>query len=69
MLVINYDWWLFATAILVLRMGLYWLINGLLFKKFKSNDLIIFYPLYEIMHFFLMPFVYYSAEPTEQRKW
>ena len=68
-LVINYEWWWFATAILVLRMGLYWLINGLLFKKFKSNDLIIFYPLYEIMHFFLMPFVYYSAEPTVQRKW
>jgi len=68
-LIFNYEWWLFATALLVLRIGLFWLINGLLFKKFKSNDLILLYPLYEFLHFLLMPFVYYSAEPTEQRKW
>lgn len=68
-LLFNYEWWLFATALLVLRFGLYWLINGLLFKKFNSNDLTILYPFYELVHFFLMPFVYYSSERTEQSKW
>ncbi len=68
-LLFNYEWWLFATALLVARFGLYWLINGLLFKKFNSNDLAPFYPFYELVHFFLMPFVYYSSERTEQSKW
>lgn len=68
-LLFNYEWWLFVTALLVLRFVLYWLINGLLFKKFKSGDLIAFYPFYELLHFFMMPFVYYSSERTDASKW
>ena len=68
-LLFNYEWWLFATALLVLRFVLYWIINGLLFKKFKSGDLIAFYPVFELLHLVLMPFVYYSSERTETSKW
>jgi len=68
-LLLNYEWWLFATALLVLRFVLYWIINGLLFKKFKSGDLIAFYPFFELLHFILMPFIYYSTERTETSKW
>lgn len=68
-LLFNYEWWLFATALLVLRFIFYWLINGLLFKKLKSGDLVIFYPFYELLHFFMMPFVYYSSERTDASKW
>ena len=68
-LLFNYEWWLFTTALLVIRFVFYWLINGLLFKKFKSGDLILFYPIYELLHFFMMPFVYYSSERTDKSKW
>tara|TARA_B110000046_G_scaffold185894_1_gene230187 strand:+ start:2915 stop:4045 length:1131 start_codon:yes stop_codon:yes gene_type:complete len=68
-LLFNYEWWLFATALLVLRFVLYWIINGLLFKKFKSGDLIAFYPFFELLHFILMPFIYYSTKRTETSKW
>ncbi len=68
-LLFNYEWWLFATAILVFRFILYWLINGLLFKRLEMGDLVLFYPFYEVMHFLMMPFVYYSAERTEKLKW
>lgn len=68
-LLLNYEWWLFATAILVLRFIMYWLINGLLFKKLQMGDLVYLYPIYELLHFFMMPFVYYSAERTDTSKW
>jgi hypothetical protein len=68
-LLFNYDWWLFISALLGLRMVLYWIINGLLFKKLRSNDLIILYPIYELVHFLIMPFIYYSSERTEKSKW
>ena len=68
-LLFNYKWWLFATALLLLRFVFYWLINGLLFRKFKSGDLVLFYPFYELFHFFMMPFVYYSSERTDTSKW
>jgi glycosyltransferase involved in cell wall biosynthesis len=68
-LLFNYDWWLFISVLLGLRMVLYWVINGLLFKKLRSNDLIILYPFYELVHFLIMPFIYYSSERTEKSKW
>lgn len=68
-LLFNYEWWLFVTAILALRFVFYWLINGLLFRKFKSGDIVWFYPLFELVHFFMMPFVYYSSERTDRSKW
>lgn len=68
-LLFNYDWWLFISVLLGLRMVLYWVINGLLFKKLRSNDLILFYPVYELVHFLIMPFIYYSSDRTEKSKW
>ncbi len=68
-LLINYEWWLFTTALLVIRFVFYWLINGLLFRKLKMGDLVFIYPFYELLHFFMMPFIYYSMERTETSKW
>lgn len=68
-LLFNYEWWLFATMLLGLRFIFYWIINGLLFKKLKMGDLVVYYPMLELMHFFMMPFIYYSSERTETSKW
>lgn len=68
-LLFNYKWWLFVTLLLVLRFLLYWIINGLLYKKLKANDLIGFYPFFELVHFVLMPFVYYSSERRDANRW
>lgn len=68
-LLFNYKWWLFSTGLLVFRFLLYWLINGLVFRKLKVKDLIGLYPIFELVHFVLMPFVYYSSERREATKW
>lgn len=65
----NYEWWLFATVIIGFRFVLYWVINGFLFRKLKMGDLILSYPFFELLHFFMMPFIYYSSERTETSKW
>ena len=68
-LLFNYKWWLFVTLLLVLRFLLYWIINGMLYKKMKTTDLIGLYPFFELLHFVLIPFVYYSSERREAHRW
>lgn len=68
-LLFKYEWWLFVTALLVFRFLSYWLVNGLLLRKFQMQDLVFIYPIYELLHFFMMPFVYYSSERTETSRW
>ncbi|WP_051568276.1 glycosyltransferase [Crocinitomix catalasitica] len=68
-LMFYYEWWLFVLLIFGLRFVFYWLINGLLFRKLKMKDLVAVYPLIELVHFFLMPFIYYSSDRTEKGKW
>ncbi len=68
-LLFNYKWWLFATALIVFRFLLYWIVNGLVLKKLKTKNLIGFYPVFELVHFVLMPFVYYSSERRDASKW
>lgn len=68
-LLFNYKWWPIVTVIFGVRFLLYWIINGFLLKKYKAGDLILIFPFLELLHFFMMPFVYYSSERTERSKW
>ena len=68
-LLFNTNWGLFIGSLLVLRYALYWLVNGLLLKRLKMKDLILFYPFYELMHVVVMPFIYYANPKTEKKAW
>lgn len=68
-LLFNYKWWAFVLAVFGLRLLLYWIIDGLLYKKLQMGDLVYFFPLLELLHFCLMPFVYYSAKGNQRKKW
>jgi glycosyltransferase involved in cell wall biosynthesis len=68
-LLVNYEWWLFVLALFGLRTFLYWLVNALLFRKLEMKDLAWRYPLFELLHFFMMPFIYYSSDRTDKSKW
>ena len=68
-LLFNFDWWMFVAALFLLRTFTYWLIDGLIFKKLKMKDLRLWFPIMEIIHFVIMPFIYYSKERTESNKW
>jgi glycosyltransferase involved in cell wall biosynthesis len=68
-LLFNSEWYLFIGVLLAVRFLLYWLINGFLFKRLQMGDLVWYYPLFELIHFFMMPFIYYSAERREPNKW
>ncbi len=68
-LLFNSDWYLFITALLVGRYLLYWFVNGLLLRKLKMKDLVWVYPIIELVHLIVMPFIYYSNTSTEKRTW
>ncbi len=68
-LLFKFDWWLFVLSIFILRMAIYWIINGVVFKKLDSKDLIVLYPVFELIHFVVIPFIYYSTDRTEPNKW
>lgn len=68
-LLFNTKWWLFTTILLVLRYALYWLVNGMLLRRLKMKDLILFYPFYELLHVIVMPFVYYANPKTDKKAW
>ena len=68
-LLFNYKWWAFVLAVFGLRLLAYWLINGLLFRKLEMKDLLLIYPIFELLHFCLMPFIYYSAKGSHKTKW
>lgn len=61
-LMFSYEWWLFVLCLLVFRCGLYWLINGLLLKKMGQKDLVWLFPIFELVHFVVIPFIYYSTD-------
>lgn len=61
-LLFSYEWWLFVLSLMGLRLIFYWIINGLLFKKLGQKDLSWAYPVYELVHFIIMPFIYYSTD-------
>ncbi len=68
-LLFNTKWYAFVLTIYGIRMLLYWLINGLLFKRLQQKDLILLYPIWEIVYAIVMPFIYYSNKGTEKNKW
>lgn len=68
-LLFNTKWYAFVLTIYGVRMLLYWFINGLLLKKLQQKDLILLYPIWEIVYAIVMPFIYYSNKGTEKNKW
>lgn len=67
-LIFSFEWWLFVLSLLLFRCVMYWLIDGLLLKRFGQKDLIILYPFLEIVHFIIIPFIYYSSD-RQADKW
>ena len=68
-LLIGYKWWAFVLAVFGLRIVAYWVVNGIMFRKLGSGDLVRIYPLLELVHFCIMPFVYYSIKGNQENKW
>ncbi len=68
-LLIGYEWWGLVLAIFGLRTAMYWLVNGILFRRLDAGDLVKFFPLLELLHFCVMPFVYYSVKGNREDKW
>lgn len=61
-LIFSFEWWLFMLSLLVLRYIIYWIIGGLLFKKLGQKDLVWAYPFLELVHYIIIPFIYYSTD-------
>ena len=68
-LLLSFEWKLFVLALLLVRYLFYWWINGLIFKKLKEKDLILWFPFLELIHFIVIPFIYYSTDRREPGKW
>lgn len=68
-LLFNFKWWWITTGILVLRYLFFWIVDGLLFSKLKAKDLVPWLPLLELIHFIVIPFIYYSGNRSEAEKW
>lgn len=68
-LLFKFEWWLFVLCTFMFRMVIYWIIYGRVFKKLEVKDLIIWFPIFELIHFIVMPFIYYSTDRTEPNKW
>lgn len=68
-LMISSTFWLFILSIFGLRLLTFWIINGMLYKKFSSEDLIIFLPFMEIIHLILIPSIYYTNDTKKTKSW
>lgn len=68
-LLVNYEWWPFVLALFGLRTLLYWIVYGRLFKKLEEKDLRWWFPIMELTHFTIIPFLYYSTNKTRNTKW
>jgi hypothetical protein len=68
-LLVNYEWWLFVLAIFSLRTIIYWLVYSKILKKLNENDLRVWFPVMEIIHFVIIPFIYYATNRTSNTKW
>lgn len=67
-LMFSFEWWLFVLSLLVLRCITYWIISGLLMKKLGQKDLVWWFPIFELVHFIIIPFIYYSTDRRSD-KW
>lgn len=68
-LLFNTKWYAFVLTVFGIRLLFYWVVNGLLLKKLHQKDLILFYPIWEIVYAIVMPFIYYSNRGTKRNKW
>lgn len=68
-LLFNTEWIYFVLAVFSIRLLFYWIINGWLLKKMQMNDLIWWFPLFEIIHTIIIPFIFYSNSRTQRKKW
>jgi len=68
-LLFSFKWWWITGGLLLIRYLVYWLICGSLFKKLASRDLIVWFPFFELLHFIVMPFIYYSNNSRSPDKW
>jgi len=68
-LLFNTEWVYFVLAVFSFRLLFYWVINGLLLKKMQMDDLIWWFPLFEILHNIIIPFIFYSNSRTQRKKW
>jgi len=70
-LLFNTEWIYFVLAVFSIRLLLYWIINGWLLKKMQMNDLIWWFPLFEILHNIIIPFIFYSNlnSRTQRKRW
>lgn len=68
-LLFNFKWWWIPLGLLVLRYIVYWLITRSLYKKLASRDLTAWFPVLELIHTVVMPFIYYSTDRREPDKW
>jgi glycosyltransferase involved in cell wall biosynthesis len=68
-LLFNTEWIYFVLAVFSIRLLFYWIINGWLLKKMQMNDLIWWFPLFEIVHNIIIPFIFYSNSRTQRKKW
>lgn len=68
-LLFNFKWWWIPAGLLFVRYLIYWLTARSLFKKLAAGDLVIWFPVLEIIHLIVMPFIYYSTDRREPDKW
>lgn len=68
-LLFNFKWWWILVGLLGLRYILYWTINRILMSRLASRDLVIWFPVLELIHLAVVPFIYYSTDRRGSAKW
>lgn len=68
-LLFNTEAWVLLLIIFLFRFLLNSIVHGVLFKKLKTNELIGWFVIFEIIHIVFMPFLYYSNSRIDKKKW
>ncbi|MBL7900247.1 MAG: glycosyltransferase [Crocinitomicaceae bacterium] len=68
-LLFNFKWWWIIAGLLFIRYLVYWIVNRAVFRKLAARDLVVWYPVLELIHLVVMPFIYYSTDRREPDKW
>ena len=65
----NCEWWWLPLSMIVFRYIMYWLILRVVFRKLEGADLVKWYPVMEMIHLIVIPFIFYSTDRREPEKW
>jgi hypothetical protein len=68
-LMFSFEWKLFVLGIFLIRYIMFWWVNGLVLKRLNEKDLIGIYPFMELLHFVIIPFIYYSTDRRQASRW